>query len=226
MDAKSADGIVRTTPPQKTPPRINVELNDKVLILGDFKMGKTTLATRLLSKFRRFAVWDYTHFLPNGTSDLKTFKQKFLSTGRAIYQPGIKSEEALAAEFDDFCFFMLSQSYAMVFIDEPASVMNSRSMGAGFSNFYRLGHKRYLGVILATHRYHGDIPALTRIVNHRFIFRCGVDTDIDALVGDIGMEGAMWVKDAPKYAYWYRGEAYNGPMPPLPMGGKSPKGFK
>lgn len=182
------------------------------MILGHYQYGKTTRASMILEGFPRYWVFDPTFAFPGGTQDLRTAIQQFHETGRAIYQPG---RENIAEKFAAWCEIALRLSNCMSFVDEPTMVVGTRSLPQAFSDLMRLGHKRGVGVMIATHRFHGDLPALCRAVHHIFAFRMPIDIDVQALRDYIGDDGATWVKGAPKYHFWYwNGDSAGGPHDP------------
>lgn len=160
-------------------------------------------------------IFDPTFAFDNGTQDLRQATQQFVETGRAIYQPGrVNIEEKFAA----WCEIALRLDNCMSFVDEPTMVVGSRGLPQAFSDLLRLGHKRGVGVTLATHRFHGDLPALCRMVDHIFAFRMPIDIDVAAIRDYIGREGAEFVQTAPKYWFWYWcGDGRGGPHEPIPL---------
>lgn len=186
---------------------ISLNQRDKTLILGDFKTGKTTFAQTLLAASPSYVAWDPTWALvDDGPHDISGLKDTFRRVGRAVLQPD--DEDAM---FEPFCAFAFECPNTLVFIDEPADSMGSRStIPPAFQKLHRRGHKRGQGLVLATHRFHGDLPAITRVFDNLFVFRCSVDVDLEALrpyLGDVGVE---WVKQAPRYHFWARMVTPNG----------------
>lgn len=196
-------------------PSIDITQDQKVLIIGGFQTGKTNLAKYLLYGFPRWVAWDPTYALPGGVQTLSAAKWQYEQSGMAVLQPG---RGDIAPLFGEFCGWTFDLRNTMVFVDEPAMVMSSRgTIPDDFNDLYRLGHKLGNGVMLATHRYHGDLPALTRILHHLFAFQTTIDNDIEALSGHIGKEGARWLWDhPPRYQFWYHGSGYSGPAGPVP----------
>jgi len=193
-----------------------VRQRDKTLILGDFRTGKTTLARTLLARSPRYLAWDPTWVLVDDAAhDVPTLADHQRRLGRGILQP-----EDEDASFDAFCELAFRSSNTLVFIDEPADRMDARApLPADFARLLRRGHKYGNGLVLATHRYHGDLPAITRTCENLFAFRCSVDVDLVALKDMIGDEGAAWVRTAPRWHFWARRVTdlgvEQGPCPPV-----------
>jgi len=176
----------------------------KVLVVGDFRTGKTYWCHWLLSQAQRYIAydpaWELNVHQGVVTHDETALAEAVASHARVIYQPCDPK-----AEFDAFCRVATSATNAIVYVDEPALVMSSSgAIPPAFSRLYRLGHKRGLGVLLSTHRYQGDLPALTRVAHHVVAFRCSVNRDLMALREILGEAGAEWVRTAPSHAYWHR----------------------
>lgn len=195
---------------------INVGLSEKVLILGEFQSGKSTLARHLAGLAKRRFIFDPVWGFGGGHRTLPEAWQSFQTTGHGVYCPPAARGIDLWDEMDAFGWQALEAANAMVLVDEPALGMDGRSaIPPGINHFYRLGHKRGNGIVLATHRFHGDLPALLRMVHHFFIFKTDLDLDVIALRPYLGPAGVEWVMQAPKYHFWHRGGGHNGPVQPL-----------
>ena len=193
---------------------ITVTTGDKVLVLGDFKVGKTTLVRVLLRPFEKTWAFDPTWAMPGGRHSVEEALADYNATGHGIYQPYPADWED---GFEKWCSVAMTLDNTMTFIDEPSLVLRpTGTIPISFSALWRLGHKRGNGCILATHRWHGDLPALTRIFDHLFAFRMTVDNDVDELADLIGDEAAEYVRRQPNRAFFHKasgetgGQAYTG----------------
>lgn len=192
---------------------IAISEDDKALILGDYRTGKTTLAQRLVLMARRHLVWDPRQdIFRQGLRDLKAVEAEFAKTGRAIYHPG---RGDILRKFDEFCEFALKQHSALVFIDEPASLGSAHQLPQSFRDLHRLGHARGLGVMLATHSV-WDLPHVMHQANHLFIFQITRPVDLNVLGQMVSAEAIEWIKTAPRFWFWHRGGGHDGPVSPLP----------
>lgn len=158
----------------------------------------------------RYWIFDPTGFFPNSRTDYKQALTDYYKTGRGAYNPGRGSLEEKATQFYEDAFKMLN---TVIFHDEPALMEKLPSI---ILEFHRLCHKRGNGFGFATHRIQGDVPALFQINHHLFVFRVGILSDVYALQGIIGEDGAKWVQNAPDHYYWYHGGGKNMPNPPIP----------
>jgi hypothetical protein len=191
----------------------------KVLVVGDFRSGKTTLDKVIVQAFPRAWIWDSIWEFGDVASPTHTAAYP---GGRAAYQPYAGTD--LEAAFNDFCRIALMLKNTLVVIDEPSRVLDSHSTVQSFDDFFRLGHKMGNTTLVSTHQYKGDLPKLTRRVHHVFAFRITDVDDADNLRGLVGKEGVAWIVHAPKYHYWHVGAGHNGPCKPLPLPRQAPQG--
>jgi hypothetical protein len=190
---------------------IELKNHQKMLILGEFESGKSTLVKTILGRFPRTLVFDPVWEYGVGAHDLAGVESQLAQTGRGILQP-YNAE----ADFEPFCKLALRQVNTLVAIDEPTLVMDSRSqIPDAFNRLYRLGHKRGNGVILATHRISGDLPSLLKMNHHFFVFKTVIDLDRETLRDYIGDDAALWIADPPPYHFWHKGPGHNGPVQPV-----------
>lgn len=199
-----------------------VRSDEKVLVLGDFRSGKTTLAKAIAATARKSLVFDPVMEYGDGQRGIAALRAAYAATGRGIYQPLPLSD--LTSALAEFCRFALEQSDTVIVIDEPTLAIEGPrvTVPREFNALYRLGHKRGLGIVIATHRYRGDLPALFRLVHHYFIFSCGVDVDRMALRDVVGEAGSQWLQNPPRFAFWHRGPGHSGPCAPLALGTPAP----
>lgn len=199
---------------------IDLKQDQKVLVLGDFQTGKTTFLKWMRSQMQRSMTFDPTWAFPNGKHTIAEAVADFKSTGHGVFQP---QPYEMEAQFDTWCYAVMEEDNLMSFIDEPALVMSAMgSIPPGFSALYRLGHKRGIGVTLATHKYHGDIPSLTRIKHHMFCFRMSVDNDLRAVAGEVGIPASQYISRQQDYYFYYKGTGAGNTAQayaPLPMSG-------
>lgn len=197
---------------------IDIKQDQKVLVLGDFQTGKTTFMKWLRSQMPRSMTFDPTWAFPNGKHSVAEAVADFKTTGHGVFQP---QPHEMEWQFDAWCNAVMQENNLMAFIDEPALVMSAMgTIPPGFSALYRLGHKRGIGVALATHKYHGDIPSLTRIKHHMFCFRMSVDNDVKAIAGEVGVPAAQYISKQADYYFYYKGTGAGNSAQayaPLPM---------
>lgn len=192
---------------------IQIKEDDKVLILGDYQTGKTSLAQFLIALCRRSLVWDPRQdIFRDGLRDLEAVKKEFEKTGRAVYHPG---RGDILRKFDAFCEYALTQHSALVFIDEPASLGSAHQLPQSFRDLHRLGHARGLGVMLATHSV-WDLPHVMHQANHLFVFQITRPVDLNVLGQMVSAQAIEWIKTAPRFWFWHRGVGHDGPVSPLP----------
>lgn len=197
---------------------IRLRMDQKILILGDYETGKTTFAKWLLPQMKRCLVWDPTFAFQGGSKNWEDVKKQFEDpkNGRAIFWPGRGN---LESKMEAFCEYALKQHSAMVFIDEPAMLGTSHQLPQAFVDLHRLGHKRGLGMTIATHSV-WDLPHVTHQAHHTFAFRIDRPVDQNVLKQILKEGGAEWVKDAPQYHFWHRGGGHEGPVQPISIGSK------
>lgn len=145
--------------------------------------------------------------------DFNGFKRWVGQYGKGVFQPRRGPPGYLDDLFDRFCEYALTLSNTMVFVDEPAMV---EDIPQSFWDLHRLGHKRGLGLIIATHRL-ADLEAVAQQVDHLFVFRIPIVYDIWTLKSVLGDAGASWVANAPPRVFWYKGIGGSGPCPALPV---------
>lgn len=163
-------------------------------------------------------VWDPTYAFGVGSQDWAQFEETFQRHGRATFLPG---RGDLEGKFARFCEYALQQSNAMVFIDEPAMVGNSRSLPQSFHDLHRLGHKRGLGVTIASHSV-WDLPNVCQTFDHLFCFRVSRIIDVNALKQLVPEQGVAWIQKAPNYHFWYQSRTWSGPNAPISVGKPAP----
>lgn len=179
-------------------------MDDKWYVCGDFRAGKTTFCRRLLEAAPRSLVWDPVWEYDDAPATAK------------VWQP-----RDMEAQFPAFLREALRSEDALVVVDEPALVMDSRSTPPlAWDLLWRLGHKRGIGVVVATHRPVGDLPALTRVVHHWVAFRLSSWTDREHVGHVLGPVAAEWLARPPKHAWWHHGPEHQGPMAPLRVEGR------
>lgn len=166
--------------------------------------------------YPRWLAWDPTQAFPapgnpsyRHHQDFEHFKKWIHTYGRGAYQP---PRGNLDEEFDRFCEFALKLANCMIFVDEPAMIEN---IPQSFWDLHRLGHKRNLGLMIATHRL-SDLDALAQNVDHLFVFRTPIIYDVWTLKSVLGPQGAQFAAAAQPYEYWYKGLSGEGPCPPIP----------
>lgn len=156
-------------------------------------------------------MWDPTFAFGERQRNFDSFKRFFEQYGKATYQPGRTN---LAAKFDDFCEYALSQSNAMVFVDEPSMV---NPMPQSFSDLHRLGHKRGVGVTVASHSV-WDLPHVFQQYHHLFVFRITRIVDLNALRQMLPEEAVMEVEKLPDYHFIYKDTRTWRKYQPIPVG--------
>lgn len=165
---------------------------------GDFRAGKTTFARGLLAAAPRSLVWD------------PLWEYDAAPSTAEVWQPK-DMEEA----FPRFCRAAVELEDALVVVDEPALVLDSRSRPPReWEMLWRLGHKRGLGVVVVTHRPVGDLPAISRIVHHWVAYRLSNWTDREAIANVLGPPAGEWLASAPPYHYWHHSPEEQGPRCP------------
>lgn len=178
-------------------------------MVGDYRMGKTTLARNILRGVPRKLSFDPTYAFPYGQRTVEDAARVFATYGTCTFQPGRNRDpRELGKKLDAFCNLALDQSNALVFIDELNLV---KVIPQSYYDLEALGHKRNLGIMTAVHRIQGEIPAIFQIHDHFFAFHCSVVYDLYTLKGIIGDTGAAYVQGAPKYFFWYKGPSWSGP---------------
>lgn len=190
---------------------IPVSQREKILILGDYQTGKTTLAKFLLASMPRRMVWDPTFAFGDRQRNWESFKRFFSQYGKATFQPGRVN---LEDKFDGFCEYALSQSNAMVFVDEPAMVQHHPQ---SFSDLHRLGHKRGLGVTVASHSV-WDLGHVFQQYHHLFVFRITRIVDLNALRQLLPEEAVEKVQTLPDWHFIHRDSQGWKPYSPLKPG--------
>lgn len=193
---------------------IRVTQKDKVLILGDYQTGKSTLARRLADQQRRRMVWDFAHFYPYGTSDLDTARRHLEEHGRTVYQP---SRGDLESKFHDFCELALEQHNLTVFIDEARRELLGDD---ALDDLSRLGHKAGVGTIIAAHSI-WDVPHVVQQYHHFFCFRVSRVVDINVLKQLLPEKATLAIPKLPNYYFWYQSTRdgwLNAPIPIKPPG--------
>lgn len=197
---------------------IEISQDQKISVLGDFKTGKTTLCEVILSSFPRWMAFDAAHRMhapPELVAQTPAEALRlFDSGGRSILRP---READLEAPFDAWSEGVLTRSNLMSYVDEPTLVLQSTGrIPDGFSRIYRVGHARGIGCMMGTHRYSGDLPALTRIRDHLFCFRMTVNADVESLADEMGWDAAEYVKQQPDRFFFYKGNNGMQAFNPLP----------
>lgn len=213
-----------TPPTPASTPRLQVSSRDKVLIIGDYETGKTTLLKWLLAQVGSYGVYDPTWVMDDLPGSLveqvpptvRSLAPLSPSRPRVVWEPYETTQDD-DETFAAYCRAMLRSWNAPAAIDEPALMMRPQNVPQDFAKLHRLGHKHGVGVWLAFHRIHGDLPALTRIFKHIFIFRISVDNDLAAIAGMAGSKAAAWAATAPDYHFWYHSRLWSGPLPPIPL---------
>lgn len=156
-------------------------------------------------------VWDPTFAFGARQRNFDSFKRFFEQYGKATFQPGrVNLEE----KFDDFCEYALSQSNAMVFVDEPAMVAQKPQ---SFSDLHRLGHKRGLGVTVASHSV-WDLPHVFQQYNHLFVFRITRIVDLNALRQMLPEEAVEVVGHLSDYHFIHKDNKTWRQYRPIPVG--------
>lgn len=216
-------------------PSLRFRMRDKYIVLGDYQTGKTTFLKWLYRGLPRVAVfdaatrWGSTNTAPSRPiTHFAEFKSVLKGQGanprkgrltHILYQPGIQNAEEC---FVGWCEEILKQDNLLAIVDEPWAVMTSRSADERFQALARVGHARGIGLCLATHRFHGDVPAIVRMCDHFVFYRMSIDADLYAIRDIIGPEGAEAVRTLPRWHWYYRGlspegEAVAGVRSPVPI---------
>lgn len=187
---------------------------EKILVLGDYQTGKTTLAKHaILGRFPRRLVWDPTYAFGYGQREWRDFDHMFKTYGKATFLPGRGN---LEAKFDRFCEYALQQSNAHTFIDEPAMVGTGRNLPQSFSDLHRLGHKRGVGVTIASHSV-WDLPHVTQQTHHLFVFRITRIVDVNALRQLIPEAAVERIPKLPDYHFYYQDRTGGRFCTPIPL---------
>lgn len=80
------------------------------------------------------------------------------------------------------------------------------TMPQAFEDLHRLGHKKGIGLAIATHRL-ADLEAMGQAADQFFVFRPATVADVYGLYALIGKPAAEWVADAPPFHFWHKGPA-------------------
>lgn len=193
------------------PQGLDIRASHKLIILGDYEQGKSTLAKTIMASMPRYMAWDPRQdVFERGNRDFTAFTRQFTTEGRAIYAPG---RGGLPAKLDNYCEFALTQHNAMVFIEEPAMV-GKANLPESVDDLHRLGHARSLGVTVTTHSL-WDLPHVYHQANHWFVFRTTRPIELNALGQVLNPKALDWLPKAPPYWCWHRGGGHEGPMKPV-----------
>lgn len=167
----------------------------------------------MLARCPRRLVWDPTFAFGDRQRTFDSAKHFFDEYGRCTYQPG---RGDLKRKFTEFCEYALAQSNAMVFVDEPSMLGGSHALPQSFHDLHRLGHKRGLGVTIASHSV-WDLPNVTQTYHHAFVFRVTRVVDQNALTQLMGAEAVMKIERLPDHWYYYKGLRWKGVCKPLDL---------
>lgn len=199
------------------PAQFSLKVGHKHAVIGSYEAGKTTFCKWLSWQAPRALVFDPIHEWA-GSADLEHVARRFSETGRAVYQPYTDP----ATVFEAFCQVSLNAANTLIVIDEPTEVMDAHTRLAGkdatypaFRRLWRLGHKRGLGVALATHQLVGDMPKLLRGTQHTWVFQPTTESDRERLEKQLGTEAGEWLKDPPTFQCWHAGPQHAGPFGPI-----------
>jgi hypothetical protein len=215
-------GSLPVTPPKTTrsvPGSLSIRVSHKVLVLGDYETGKTTLAKSLLLGMPRWLAFDPRgDVLGRGRRTLGEVRRDLAQGGKAIYQPPRGNMEA---SLNDFCELALTQSELMVFVDEPSMAAEGKGMPQAFKDLHRLGHARGLGAMVATHTI-WDLPHVAQQSNHLFIFKVDRPVELNALGQVVGQAAIEYIQAAPKFHCWHKGAGHEGPIDTTRRAGVTP----
>lgn len=194
--------------------RLRLVAGQKILVVGGFQRGKTTLVKLIVRLAPAVLVWDTANGGEFGAKDgftpcrLDQVRDAIKRGARRIavrIPPGQDPTKL----FDDFCKLAFTLHGWVIVIDELSKVITSASpseMGRylWFSTLWREAHKNRSSVIIATHRLN-EVPVLLREVHHFIQFGCRARVDLKEIERDHGEEAAAAVRDMAPFGYLYVG---------------------
>lgn len=195
-----------------------VDVGDKHFISGDWRSGKTTFSRWLSYQAPKAWVFDPISEWGEAIHDLDAAQQAYAERGRAVFAPPGSPYDW----FDAFCQVALRCTNTLVVVDEPTEVMDPYTRLTGrnsdyphFNRLWRMGHKRGVGVAMATHQITGDLPKLLRACQHIWSFDPPHEDDRDALAKYIGDTAATALKQLDDHELWHHGPQHKGPFGPV-----------
>ena len=173
--------------------KMNLNLGNRLFVVGHTGSGKTFFIKKLLEKLQRYVVYDIEHSYKDGeiVSNIKDLTAKVKENKKnykIVYRPKTFDLE----EFEEVCKFVFTYlRFTWFVVDEVHKLASTYKITAWFNSIITRGRKRGIGCISASQRcanVHNDILSQADHVVVFFLYR---KIDIDYLARDIkGVEKA------------------------------------
>lgn len=190
---------------------IRIAAGHKVLIAGQNRSGKSTLATGIANAFSRVVVYDPKNdpaaAIPNAAVVTTAREVIRRLPGRILYRPGAEMTD-VAARIDEICWALLEAANrgappTSLVVHELGDLCTAYRIGPGLSEMIRKGGGLGLTVILVTQRPQGIAVMARSEAQHAMCFTLLDPSDRDTMAALMGPQ----VRERPlplDHTFWYR----------------------